>query len=202
MKISSSDGKPQRGPQSAAHQQVAYLAGVVPDMALIGQVETGYLQDGEEQGYAQAFGQRGEGHDEHGGEQLPARNLDQAGNVLQKGAFGSRQLVGGKRGESPLPVGSGSGVAAGDRHASNDSRARLRVEIVNMGTGVGDAGPSTRSFGAPVGTTIRLRRVRIPLELLRFNDCQRPASQWRDQRFISRYGRFDFGATQDCPPIF
>ena len=59
-------------------------------MALVGQVETGYLQDGEEQGYAQAFCQRGEGHDEHGGEQLPAGNLDQAGNVLQEGAFGGR----------------------------------------------------------------------------------------------------------------
>ena len=69
----------------------------MPDMTLIGQVETGYLQDGEEQGYAQAFCQRGEGHDDHGGEQLPARNLDQAGDILQEGSFGGRQLAEGDR---------------------------------------------------------------------------------------------------------
>jgi hypothetical protein len=36
-------------------------------MALVGQIETGYLQDGEEQGYAQAFCQGSKRHDEHGG---------------------------------------------------------------------------------------------------------------------------------------
>src|SRR5258708_9211539 len=88
-------------------------------MTLIGQVETGYLQDGEEQGYAQAFCQRGDGHDDHGGDQLPAGNLDQAGDVLQEGSFGRRQPAQGNRGMR-------TGFAAGDWHGSNDSIGRLR----------------------------------------------------------------------------
>ncbi len=118
--------KPQRRAQSAAHQEVSYLTGVVPHMTLIGQVETSYLKDGEEQGYAEAFCQRGDGHDDHGGDQLPAGNLDQAGDVLQEGPFG-------RRGESPLsPLGPlllGSGFAAGDWHGSNDSRGRVRWRL-------------------------------------------------------------------------
>src|ERR1700683_944123 len=93
-------------------------------MPLIGQGETGYMQDGEEQGYAQAFREGGKGHDEHGGQQLPARSADQAGNILQNRAPGGGQLIRGKRGESPLPMGSGRGIGAGGRHASNDSRGR------------------------------------------------------------------------------
>src|SRR5271156_6396972 len=91
-------------------------------MPLVGQVETRNLEDREEQGYAQAFRQGGKGHDEHGGQQLPARNADQAGNILQNRAPGGGQLIRGKRGEAPLPMGSGRGIAAGGRHASNDSR--------------------------------------------------------------------------------
>src|ERR1700735_3958549 len=91
-------------------------------MTLIGQVETSYLEDGEEQGYAQAFCQRGDGHDDHGGDQLPAGNLDQAGDVLQEGSFGRRQLAQGNRGM-------GSRFAAGDGHGSNDSRGRVRWRL-------------------------------------------------------------------------
>src|ERR1700722_9524426 len=110
-------------------------------MTLVGQVEPGYLQDREEQGYTEAFGQRGEGHDEDGGEKLPARCLDQAGQVLQKGTFGGRQLRGRKRGESPLPVRSGSGFAAGDRHASNDSRAGVGWRLARGEQAGRTAGP-------------------------------------------------------------
>src|ERR1700678_2640890 len=93
-------------------------------MTLVGQVETRNLEDREEQGHAQAFRQGGKGHDEHGGQQLPACYADQAGNILQSRAPGGGQLLRGKRGEAPLPMGSGRGIAAGGRHASKDSRGR------------------------------------------------------------------------------
>lgn len=58
----------QRCGETAVEQEVADFSGVVADVPLVGQVESGDLQDGEEEGDAQAFGQGSDRHEQDGGE--------------------------------------------------------------------------------------------------------------------------------------
>jgi len=115
-------------------------------MTLIGQVETRYLQDGEEQGYPQAFRQRGEGHDDHGGNQLPAEISIRLETYCRKGVWKPPTDLRKMRRESSAH---GSGFAAGTGMVQTIAEGGCAGDC-HMGTGVGCQALSLRrTLGAP-----------------------------------------------------